>query len=84
MAGLKKLVSMSDTEVQEWLRKVEKAGVRKLEAALFMSGNDVREKVYKNMSPKAAAAMKAKVESCDVNSEEREKWLQDLQNILDD
>jgi|GEM_PF-2753650 len=83
MAGLLKLLTMEDKEVQEWLRKVEKAGVQKLEAALFICGNDVREKVYKNMSPKAAEVMKSRVESCDRNSEEREKWLQDLENILD-
>lgn len=83
MAGLRKLVSMTDTEVQAWLRKVEKAGVEKLAAALMMSGNDVREKVYKNMSPKAVEAMKEKVEKCDRSSEETEKWLKDLENILD-
>jgi len=50
MAVLKKLISITDTELQEWLCKVEKAGVKKSEAAFFMSARDVREKVYKNMS----------------------------------
>lgn len=56
---MERLKSMSDVEIQEWLRLVEPTA---LAVALGDQPEEIAERVYVNMSQRASAAMRNMVE----------------------
>ncbi len=62
MATLEKLKGLDDTQIQNWLRKVGQENAVKLGIALMGADEDVRNLIYRNMSPRAAGVMKDELE----------------------
>lgn len=62
MASLDKLKSMKDTEIQSWLRKVDHVGAGILAKALVGAPEPVTERVFRNLSDTAGAALKVLVD----------------------
>lgn len=50
MGTLSKLKTMTDAEIQNWLRKVEKTGVKTLVYSLLGTDDEARDCVFRNMS----------------------------------
>ncbi len=57
MTVLNALKKMSDTEIQEWLRKIGNRHVGTLAIALLGADNTTRECVFRNMSQIASKAL---------------------------
>ena len=62
MGALSKLKTMTDAEIQNWLRKVEKAGVKTLVYSLLGADDEARDCVFRNMSGHAVKLLKADLE----------------------
>ncbi len=63
MMPLERLMSMDNKQVQDWLKKVDGNGhVKTLVTALLGAGETVRDRVFDNMSQKAAAVLKDDIE----------------------
>jgi flagellar motor switch protein FliG len=64
MMPLERLLAMNDKEVQSWLVQVDKTKqVKTLVMALLGAGETVRERVFTNMSGKAASALKEDIDA---------------------
>jgi flagellar motor switch protein FliG len=63
MATLNKLITMNDTEIQRWLKKVEKIGPSKLAIALIDCNDGIKRCVLKNMSQEAGKALSKTIDS---------------------
>jgi flagellar motor switch protein FliG len=64
MMPLERLLAMNDKEVQGWLVKVDKnKQVKTLVTALLGAGETVKDRVFENMSQKAAAVLKQDIEA---------------------
>ncbi len=59
MNALSGLKTMTDPEIQNWLRKVEKAGVTALVYAMLGADGETRDCVFRNMSTRAVILLKA-------------------------
>ena len=59
---LERIKNMPDVEIQSWLRKVGTQGVPNLVNALLGADSSVRERILKNMSPRAGGALKEEVQ----------------------
>jgi len=62
LTTLAKLKTLNDLHIQEWLKKVEKAGVPTLIYAMLGADEDVQFCVFKNMSKHASSSLKAEIE----------------------
>ncbi len=62
MGTLSKLKTMTDAEIQNWLRKVEKTGVKTLVYSLLGTDDEARDCVFRNMSGHAVKSLKADLE----------------------
>ncbi len=54
MGKLEKLTKTSDAKIQEWLRKIDPDDLKK---ALLVVDKEVRDRVYRNMSPRAVGVL---------------------------
>jgi flagellar motor switch protein FliG len=63
MATLTKLKSMNDSDIQNWLKKVEKEGVLVLVYAMLGAYEDTRNCVFRNMSDRAGSLLKTEIEN---------------------
>jgi flagellar motor switch protein FliG len=63
MSLLARLKTMSDEEIQDWLRKVnEKVDPKGLAVALLGVDDEIKNCVFRNMSEKAVEALKVEME----------------------
>lgn len=63
MTVFTKLKTMNDDEIQGWLKKVGRDNAKALGIALLGADLDVRERVFRNMSPYAGAVLSGYIES---------------------
>ena len=61
MTTLAHLKTINNPQIQTWLRKVEKAGVITLVYALLGADGEVKNRVLRNMSGRAADSLKAEL-----------------------
>ncbi len=59
MTSLARVRELSDTDIQAWLGKIGVGHVRDLEIALLEAEAAVKDRIYRNMSSRASAALKA-------------------------
>lgn len=57
LATLKKIKELDDSQIQNWLRRVGEGGVRELGVAMVGADNEVRDRIYRNMSRRAAGVL---------------------------
>lgn len=62
MATLNRLTTMSDTDIQVWLRKVETVGVGELVKGLLGADTAVQQCVLRNLSEKEGSLLKTTME----------------------
>jgi flagellar motor switch protein FliG len=62
VVNLNKLKKMKDPDIQSWLREVGEKGTPALAAAMLEVDDEARNCIYRNMSQRAAGAVKKDVE----------------------
>ncbi len=63
MTVFTKLKTMNDEQIQGWLRKVGRDNAKALGIALVGADQDVRDRVFRNMSPYAGAVLAGYIET---------------------
>jgi flagellar motor switch protein FliG len=62
MTTLDQVKTMTDAQIQAWLKKVEKLGVSTLVNAMLGADAEVHGMIMKNMSEKAGAVLKQNID----------------------
>lgn len=63
MTVFTRIKTMNDEEIQGWLRKVGRDNAKELGVALVGADQDVRDRVFRNMSPYAGAVLAGYIET---------------------
>lgn len=57
LATLEKIKELDDSQIQNWLRRVGEGSVRELGVAMVGADDEVRGRIYRNMSRRAAGVL---------------------------
>jgi flagellar motor switch protein FliG len=63
MTTLAKLKSLNDSDIQNWLKKVQKEGVLVLVYAMLGADEDTKNCIFRNMSDRAGSLLKTEIEN---------------------
>jgi flagellar motor switch protein FliG len=62
LATLNKVKNLDDHQIQNWLRRVGEGGAVELGVAMVGADPDVRDRIYRNMSKRAAGVLRDDLE----------------------
>ena len=86
MNKLNKLITMTDQQIQDWLRKVSvEIDADVLSIALSGADNDIRNCIFRNMSTHAKAQVKESIQEQsknNINESEIRKCINILENLI--
>ena len=62
LATLQKVKELDDSQMQNWLNRIGEGSVRELGVAMIGADKEVRDRIYRNMSRRAAGILRDDLE----------------------